>query len=428
MALVSGYDSDSDSESESAAPTTLRGLSSLLPPPSASSKAAATQSVGLQPSTSNSTSSAKVVLKPVKKRQIKIDALDFIPSDNDDDDPVAKRSKLAAPKQNGGNGLHSLLGLLPAPKQSGPPPPVNEQNEEKTQANNMGIASNSEGRLQLNNSAGEKGKTKGNNDFRAMLGLKPSSLPAKPRAVPNSIETSRGKADPVATTEATVREISPSASPNVTADFFSLETRRSSAQTPSLDSRVASSISTAPIIEGEEEEEERRQEELQAAILQEQYKGWQQGPDGSWFPVTPEAHAAYNQHLSTQVRNQNHLLQERPADMQYSDLNAIQSIDANAGRDSWLSRPSSQVDSAAMGLDRKYALAAASMAMPEQGIPLVDQDEEVKAMDKKTNFRAERKGQLSSLIAQAEESKEKLEERWSKGKDGRNTAKAKYGF
>lgn len=384
MALVSGYDSDSASESEGPkmGPPGLH-----LPPPSAASRAK----------------------RRPEKRQIRIDARE-LPSEggkgNEEDGGAPKRAKVSD------TGLHGLLGMLPAPMQTGPP---TEEKQTAAPANKMGLAGDAESRLRMDAGPSSTAtKARGNNDFRAMLGLKPSSLPAKPRAsVPKPTPKQHSEESPRMP---------------VATDFFALQTAAPSTSSAGAVSSI--SITSAPAIAGEEAEEEARARDAIAAEEEQRYRGWQQGPDGQWFPVTPEAHAAYKEYLTAQQNSSQADGQddatERPADMQFGDINAIESVDANAARQAWLARPSTQADGA--GLDRKYALAAASMAMPDQGAPLVDQEEEVAKMDKKTNMRARRAGQLSSLIAQAEENRERLEERWSKGKDGRNTAKAKYGF
>jgi hypothetical protein len=394
MDLVSGYDSDSDDDKPASS-----SLSSLLPAPT--NKGAG---LTLPPTKSNQK-------KKPEKRQIRIDALDKLQSD-EEEVPQPKRAKTSEPS-NGKSGLSGLLGMLPAPKQKGPPPPKEKSKEDAITTTSAGILAGSESRLNLDTSIAETKKVKGNNDFRAMLGLKPSKLPEK---VVSSMKI-QPPAPPIATStvsEPTKEEIVTSPKQP---DFFSLSERSSKSSLDRANPTFA--ISTAPAVE--EKAEEIR---IQTVDEEDRYKGWQQGPDGNWFPVTPQAHTAYNEYLATQAIAPDRFT-DRPADMQIGDINNIQSVDANASRQAWLSRPSTED---ATGLDRKYAMAAASIATPDQGIPLVDQEEEVKKMDKKTNFRARRKGQLSALIAQAEENREKLEERWSKGKDGRNAAKEKYGF
>jgi hypothetical protein len=361
------------------------------------------------------------------KRQIRIDALD--PAI--EEEAPAKRVKMDGAKSSsiGGAGLHGLLGMLPAPKQSGVPPTaaVHAKSAQEAPANNMGIAGGSEGRLEFASAATETKKVKGNNDFRAMLGLKPSTLVVKPtQGLEKTISTiplPAGKQSENVKQESAVTAAPTSFEERSERkdDFFSLQDAASSTSAPKATTH-SFAISTAPIVEDEQENDETREK-----AEKELYRGWQQGPDGNWFPVTPEAHAAYHQFLSTQAIQAKEQ-DNRPADMQFSNIDAIQSVDANASREAWLARPSSDIDPASSGLDRKFAMAAASMAMPDQGVPLVDQEEEIKKMDKKTNVRARKKGQLSALIAQAEESREKLEQRWSRGKDGRNTAKSKYGF
>jgi hypothetical protein len=411
MDLVSGYDSDSDDDKPKP------GLSSLLPAPSASTS----KSIGL---TLPPPSSFEFTLPPAKlgqkrkaeKRQIRIDALGAL--EGEDDLPPPKRTSNVG-ASNGKSGLSGLLGMLPAPKQKAPPAHIEVKEKVDAPANNSGLLTGSEGRLELIASVTEPKKVKGNNDFRAMLGLKPSKLTEK--TVTSVQRTQPIQAPKAASAVAEGEKEAVAYTPVKKPDFFTFS-ERSSTIAPSDKITSGISFSTAPAVEDEQD-----QTHDEDVYEEDQYRGWQQGPDGNWFPVTPEAHTAYNAYLSTQAAAPNRF-SDRPADMMYGDINSMQTVDANASRQAWQSRPSTEMNSISSDLDRKYAMAAASIATPDQGIPLVDQEEEVKKMDKKTNFRARRKGQLSALIAQAEENREKLEERWSRGKEGRNAAKEKYGF
>lgn len=410
MDLVSGYDSGSDDDKP--APS----LSSLLPAPSAS----AFHSAGLKLPPASSSGSTLSSSKPsqkrkAEKRQIRIDALDTLEAE--DEEPPPKRASNAG-TSSGKTGQSGLLGMLPAPKQKVPLPSIETKGNSETNATNMGLLADSEGRLEVNDPIAELKKVKGNNDFRAMLGLKPSKLPEKTVSIAQHFQSNQGAKAVVSSTEGRREDVSPA--PVKQPDFFALSERSLAAASDNMASHIT--ISTAPAVEDEQAEthEDTIDEE-------DQYRGWQQGPDGNWFPITPEAHAAYNEYLSTQSAVPNRFA-DRPSDMMHGDIDSMQTVDANASRQAWQSRPSTEGDLSSSGLDRKYAMAAASIATPDQGIPLVDQEEEVKKMDKKTNFRARRKGQLSALIAQAEENREKLEERWSRGKEGRNAAKEKYGF
>lgn len=424
MSLVSGYDSDADSDDDVSTSTGKAGLAGLLPPPLQQSSSQTAKSSLSLPVPVATTSASGIVgnattsKRKAERRQIKIDALEALPSDADEDGPAKKPKVEKSESSSGRSGLTGLMGLLPAPKER---PPPDLKADLSHASNNMGLSEGSIGRLEVQQNGLEGKKVKGNNDFRSMLGLKPSSLASKPKSAPNTELESKEPVVSRTTSEP------PAARPadEVKSDFFATDT--SEAEKSKSSSRTGFSISSAPRIEDDPID---TLPIVESALSEEdQYKGWQQGPDGSWFPVTPEAHAAYNDYLASQgSQRQQHSINDRPADIQFDEAHIVYNVDANASRQAWLSRPSTEVDASSSGLDRKYAMAAASLATPDQGIPLVDQEEEVKKMDKKTNSRARRKGQLSALIAQADENREKLEERWSRGKDGRHAAKEKYGF
>lgn len=158
---------------------------------------------------------------------------------------------------------------------------------------------------------------------------------------------------------------------------------------------------------------------------EDRYRGWQQDPDGTWVPVTPEAHAAYAAWAASQGNQGNGVdMTDVPAGV---DTEALHSVDAaSLAREAWQNRPVT-TSAALPGSDARYAAAAATAGQGEQQQGAA-QDDEAKRRDRLTNYRAQKRGQLSSLLVQAEENRERLEERWSRGKSARGEAKAKYGF
>jgi hypothetical protein len=73
--------------------------------------------------------------------------------------------------------------------------------------------------------------------------------------------------------------------------------------------------------------------------------------------------------------------------------------------------------------DARYAAAAAAV-----GSSASVEDAGGEAQAKKSNYRAMRKGQLSALVAQAEQNRDRLEEKWAAGKAKQREGGSKYGF
>lgn len=155
------------------------------------------------------------------------------------------------------------------------------------------------------------------------------------------------------------------------------------------------------------------------------YPGWSQDPDGSWVPLTPAAHAQYAAWLEEQRLEAAKKKPERDAAAAELaragvDVASLRTVDAGAdAQAAYDAQPPARSDA-------RYAAAAAAVgsaaSIEEAG------GEEDKKMDKKTGFRARQKGQLSALVAQAEENKERLEERWARGKTAQRQSGQKYGF
>ncbi|KAE8224467.1 hypothetical protein CF319_g2649 [Tilletia indica] len=137
--------------------------------------------------------------------------------------------------------------------------------------------------------------------------------------------------------------------------------------------------------------------------------GWAQDPDGTLYPVTPQAHEQYAQWQAAQQRVAQADQKDKDSSNSNSKLPSYSASDlAQSGK------PSTSDKS----LDAKYAAAAASAS--ESDAPVVK--------NKATSGRARYKGQLSALLAIANERKEELEEKHSKGRDRNRDARQRYGF
>jgi hypothetical protein len=411
MSLVAGYDSDSDNE---IIPTNCavqdavhewdgakaQGTSASLPAEGASSS------------------------RPGGKR--KAERLQIrVQNSIDGEEPAEKkRTKVSGNVASGPNQTtrHGLFSVLPAPTHD-----LSEyaRKDVPVEPNAFGLASDKggdDGKLTLVEDVIGKHaakKTKGNADFRAMLGLAPSKKESATKKAEGGAQAS-GANIPKSITE--VAE--DTSSKGRISDIFALPAK---ADTITHEAKLPEVISAAPAVHREPESSPTRQDD-EVPSDEEAYKGWQQGSDGSWFPVTPEAHAQYAAHLAAQSQREAEERQKmkRQGFDVHQARTSSQTFDVNE-RVSDAKEDASNLDRSA--LDKRYALAAASLATSGVRVDLsgLEQDDDSNA-DKSKNLRAKRKGQLSSLIAQADESKERLEERWSRGRAARAEAQKRYGF
>lgn len=391
MPLVSGYDSDSDNDNDN----------EPLPFATLKGKCARDPSKGIDPNEIVENDSiqddppSNGKKRKVEKLQIRIGSL----HDDQDESKKKKRTKLAAAEKKTGG--HSLLNIFPAPKNKEPFLPAKKKEEtvieeESEITNKLGIqSSSSSGAMTVVDSKLDNNKSKGNDDFRAMLGLKPFAEARKKTDLPQkdsfNVHIHEERRDEEQNATIAARRDS---SPFIAEDKIDSE---------GIESYHHSSlkISAAPKVE---KESFTASKELGENIFgyKDTYQGWQQGPNGEWFPITPEAHQEFQQYLFEQSQEKEGV----------SNLSHHRS-------------PRTKTDQ-----DRGKASTHARFAGQGQSyVPTPDQSEEQeKKGDKLINLRAKRKGQLSSLIAQAEEKKDKLEERWAKGRSARNEAKSRYGF
>lgn len=449
-------------------PPPKSALASKLPPPSASASSSKPGASGLSlppPVTSS------------KRKVIKVDSLPAFQDNEDgpglDDDgrngSDSKKPKLSASRPDASSNRHSLFGMLPAPKRKDDEVLAERKKEAEARRAAKALEESdtpalvaaplriSENALRSpspeeSETAGtqrevslgastSKPKGKNNDAFRAMLGLKPAATtPATPAS-----SASAPTAKDIPTTQTSMQPskllqsssvLSKAADAGSTAasnkaesapfDFFSLGT------TPSTRSAAASapssslSISAAPTVARPDTQTDA--EQAHSAGDTSQYPGWQLDPDGSWIPVTPEAHAqllAYQQSLSsphdthaapsTNAASRGAANLDGTRDLLAAGLTPddIRSFDASsAARDAYLSRGS--------GADEdsdKYA-AAAEFAAGNREVQ----------QRKPGMLKGLRKGQLSSLVSLASENRSKLEERWQRGRDAQARRSNQYGF
>lgn len=312
------------------------------------------------------------------KRRIHVE-LEPAPTDADEID-APKR-----PRMERGEGAHGLLGMLPAPKsnKSIVKPPTDEPRPEN--------AVDDDARIAIVDTH-DTGDTKGNDDFRAMLGLAPKAAqPDRAKPKPKVIETA-----PPAAPAATIPTDTPSANAPAA----------SKSGQPSTSAASKFRVSAAPDVATSSADRDPEPEtELDVAAM---YPGWRQDPDGSWYPVTPEAHAAYAAWAAQAEAEAQAQAAFRSKSDAVPDASQMTTFDAAA---------------------------ELRNAPPSQAVPPANKKPKVEwniseklQSERLTNMRARNRGQLSSLLMHAVETRDTLEERWSQGKAKRREASKRYGF
>ncbi|SJX64711.1 uncharacterized protein SRS1_15528 [Sporisorium reilianum f. sp. reilianum] len=482
LASLAGYGSDSDDDGDArhavaytsshavstAAQPSSSKLGALLPQPKAAlapklpppSSSASRSGLSLPPPTSAA---------PSKRKVIKVDSLQSFAASNggneaDEAADTATDSKKPRLGSNGFTSKHSLFGMLPAPKRKDDEVLAerNKQAEARRAAKvaqEADASTSAQAPLSINEDAlrtispegdaeddeqfaasGSKPKGKNNDAFRAMLGLKPAATkPQLPTASTSSSTSTAAKPAPSSLASSSKMPSHPSSISTVVTpdagrapsskaeapapvDFFSLGTARSTNSTSASATHSSSfSISSAPAISHPEPTPSHNAEDDDDDDAAE-YPGWQLDPDGSWVPVTPEAHAqllAYQQSLSDPTAS------TTPTSKGASNLDGtrdllaagltpedIRAFDASTtAREAYLNANGDAAD------NDKYA-AAAEFAAGNREVP----------QRKPGVLKGLRKGQLSSLVSLASENRSQLEKRWQRNRDAKAQRSNRYGF
>lgn len=371
--LVAAYASDSDDDEPRSA--------AAGPPQKVSEEEEPTEA----PEPPTSTRPSGLSLPPPKsrapaKRQIHVDLEPAAPADEAQD--VPRRPKMQA--REGGHGLFSML---PAPQSN--KPIAKPKHDDARPENHV----DDDTRLTIVDKD-TSGKAKGNDDFRAMLGLAPkASRPERPKPVIVSESAPAGRAQEI-----------PNDTPTETGAGASTSRGHADDSSSHLASKYR--ISAAPDVEAKAPDADPAPEpEVDLAAM---YPGWRCDPDGSWYPVTPEAHAAYAAWAAQAEAEARAQAAFRSKSDTLPDPAQISSFDA--------------------GQELRSARAE-QPAPPVNKKPKVEWNISEKLQSERlTNMRARNRGQLSSLLVQAAESGDRLEERWAQGKTKRREASKRYGF
>ncbi|WFD33630.1 hypothetical protein MCUN1_000443 [Malassezia cuniculi] len=366
MSLVAAYASDSDDdEPQARMPSSASNASNT-------SGAGSASRMGLPPP---KTSGAK------RPRVIRVDATLPEPEEKT---PVPKAKPMLADPA----APHSLLSMLPAPSAQPKEKKQKLDTTENTVADDM--------RLTIKT---DSASARDNEGFRAMLGLKPSARSHTAASNTKSDEFIPTKSERLAEAQKAAAE-SPAPADAAAANKHSV-------------SSAVPAFSAAPEVRSRSptpEAESREQLDADADAEAAQYDGWHQDPDGTWVPVTPEAHEIYARWLA---ENAPPPLEEQDigTQRQFGRSQATATLDADAEMHAhWDSRPAQPPPA---GADKPNMLAQVSERLQS---------------DRLTNVRARTRGQLTSLIVQAQEKRQMLEERWSHGRQKMRENKKRYGF
>lgn len=274
------------------------------------------------------------------------------------DAPDAPDAPKAAPKSDGAP--HSLLSMLPAPSAAPrPPPPALEDSP----------------------APAHDTPARDNEGFRAMLGLAP-----RERAAPKPAAAVPTKSERLAAAEEAAAQAA-QAAPAVASSTTALSAA------PDVSDRAPTPPPPPP---------------------PEAYRGWHQDPDGTWVPVTPEAHAVYAQWLAEQAEPPPLEEQDVGTQRQFARHDVVAELDADAAMHAhWDARPAVHASGPAPGATKPDMTAQLSERLQS---------------DRLTNVRARTRGQLTSLIVQAQEKRQMLEERWAHGRHKMRENKKRYGF
>lgn len=307
-------------------------------------------------------------------RRARVIHVDTSVPDADADAAAADAPKPAPkPAAKSDGAPHSLLSMLPAPSAAARPAPPAPAPEDDDDDDSRAPAHDTPAR--------------DNEGFRAMLGLAP-----RERAAPKAEAAVPTKAERLAAAEeaAAAAAAAPLAQPQARAPTSS-----------------AATLSAAPDVSD-------REPTPPPPPPPEAYRGWHQDPDGTWVPVTPEAHAVYAQWLAENAEPPPLEEQDIGTQRQFARHDVVAALDADAEMHAhWDARPSARASGPAPGATKPDMTAQLSERLQS---------------DRLTNVRARTRGQLTSLIVQAQEKRQVLEERWAHGRHKMRENKKRYGF
>lgn len=363
---VTSYGSDSESDGESNVPS---------PPPTNGNASSLPKQANPAPKASSTTSSSSLALPAPKKRRdgpvrITVEAPKF---EDEDEERAPKKPRTVAASGGGtkGAGSSSLFSALPAPKNATPVAP--------------------EPKRVLGGGGGPA--------------LSFASVSSASTSAPQSEEksTSNGLFLPPSMAKGKAKEVLPTVAAAPAVDFFSLgSTTKAAPAIPALDAPITSSItlSSAPAVKDFEPPE---------PSPYDPYPGYYQLPSGEWAAHDPVVYKKFMQRLTSGV------------DMQAGNQTKSEAKEFAARSEDNMATfdPNEELRQGQIAEREKRKAITTTPA----GAPAVPRMK----VQKSTGL-ARSRHQLSTLLHEAYENREALEEKIAQGKRNRKEAGTKYGF
>ncbi|KAK0459760.1 mitotic checkpoint regulator, MAD2B-interacting-domain-containing protein [Desarmillaria tabescens] len=360
-----GSGSESDGETETKPQTSSGIISQSLKPQS------------------KTTSSSSIALPPprTKKRiAIALPSLKSVKDDGDEEEiskPVAKKPRLES-----GAGTSSLMSMLPAPKQKNPIPAPTERvlGGGKGQALSFNLPSAP---------SADEGEGEAPGPGPSIPFLPPSLAKGRSNI---SLEEERPK--PAART----------AAPAPALDFFSLGASSSSTPKPTDPSSSSISISSAPAIPTFEPPE---------PTMNDEYPGYYQLPSGTWKAHEPEYYAKFLKRWQKEYNDQVRALEKGVAKgFEGMEKDGMEDVDAKTE----MERAKKEIKER----EERKAITKGAGDAPEKPKMNINAS--------KLSGIARSRHQLSTMLKEAYENREVLEEKIAEGRRNRKEAGNKYGF
>ncbi|KAH9843033.1 mitotic checkpoint regulator, MAD2B-interacting-domain-containing protein, partial [Rhodofomes roseus] len=414
MLGVEGYGSDSDNETQTTQTTSKSSLAASFPPPTKkSSIALPPPSNGTSATASSSKSASGLSLPPPKtkrSKKITIGLPELPPEDdkNDDDGPPTKKARIEPGARSSG-----LLSMLPAPKNKAPVPAAPER--VLGAGRGPGLVFNT-GSVRSSKSATVEDVPDHDQDDQD-VSADGADEPEPPKAtsslpfLPPSLV--KGKAN-VSVEERAERPIAVRFATSAPAvDFFSLGSPAASSSTSSPTPFVPSSFAPKlPLIPGVSSAPKVEDFAPPDPTPQDPYPGYYMLPSGSWAAYDPEYYRKFYDKWKKDYDNHVRAL-EKGAGKGFEDLETEGAQEVNAISE--MERAKKEIQE----IEEKKALTTGGADVPAAP--------KMNVKGAALGGRARTRHQLSTLLTEAYQNRDALEERIAQGRRNRKEAGNKYG-
>ncbi|KAF5377053.1 hypothetical protein D9757_007748 [Collybiopsis confluens] len=349
-------------------------------------------------------SSNKVSKASGKKKKIAIGLPTFQPTtvDEDEDGPHPEQPPAKKPKLGTGKGSSSLISMLPAPKQQAPPPPAPERVLGAGKGpglvfNTFRPIANLSSSYTVDDSA-EDNATLENPPEPTVAEDEPSTSSTLFTFRPLSI--AKGKAN-VSLEEPRPKSSLKSSTSALNKDFFSLGAGSSSK--PSTITAPSLSITSAPEIASSE---------IPEPSVNDPYPGYYQTSTGEWKQHEVEYYEKFRKQWEKEYNDHIRAL-EKGALKGFEGYDGDETADVDAAK---------EMERAKMEIKEREERKAVSKTQGQPAKPKMN------ITAAKLSGRARSRHQLATLLNEAYENRDALEEKIAEGRRNRKEAGNKYGF